>query len=158
MIGLIVTIPLVLIGLVIIAFGYAEASKAYWDYRVKGMCEKDGGIKLYERVLVAPQYVDQDGNIRIPLNMHRTPPFAWEAKPSDLFYVEMSENDIKTGRPRVRQYRYTVYRSVDKKALGESTGFSRIGGDFPTFAHESSYACPRNIERDLFSAVFEKSK
>jgi len=42
--------PLILIGLVVMAFVFTLLNKAYWDYRVKQMCEKDGGVTVYEKV------------------------------------------------------------------------------------------------------------
>ena len=68
----------------------------------------------------------------------------------------MIVNDIETGSPTIKRFHFKVVRSVDQKVLGESISYSRIGGDLPTFAHPSSYICPENVDRDLFSAVFEK--
>jgi Tfp pilus assembly protein PilV len=42
LVKVLISIPLVLIGLVILAFAYTELNKAYWDYRVKELCEKEG--------------------------------------------------------------------------------------------------------------------
>ena len=101
---LMLTFPALLIILVIIAFAYCEAHKSYWDGKVAEMCEKDGGVRVNERVVATSQYVDKDGNIRIPPNANRENPFEWEAKPNDLFYYETEINEIKNGWLAVKQF------------------------------------------------------
>lgn len=43
LIGWIVAVPLGLISLLILVIGFYEGRKAYWDSKVREMCEKDGG-------------------------------------------------------------------------------------------------------------------
>ena len=50
LVKVLISIPLVLIGLVILAFAYTELNKAYWDYRVKELCEKEGRVTVFETV------------------------------------------------------------------------------------------------------------
>ncbi|MBK9667618.1 MAG: hypothetical protein IPO61_18090 [Gammaproteobacteria bacterium] len=45
----ILLLPLILAGL---GIAYCEANKAYWDHRVRELCKKDGGVTVFERVLL----------------------------------------------------------------------------------------------------------
>ena len=154
--GWLLMIPMAIVALLILVFGFYEGRKAYWDSEVKAMCEKEGGIQVYERVVIPARYLDRDGNIKIPTaNTDPTrKPFSWEAKPDDLFYYTRDHKTIVSGRLVVGRDEVTIVRRVDKKILGKAVTFGRGGGDFPTYAHPSSFRCPRH--QDLEEAVFAK--
>jgi len=144
--------------LLLVAVGFFEGRKAYWDYRVKGMCEKDGGTKVFERVAIPPQYVDKDGFIRIP-SKPAIPdkPLSFEAKTTDSFYYEAIDTPIVSGYLAVGKHSFNVVRTSDSKILSTMIVYSRSGGDFPTFAHPSSYSCPGAKSRpDPLDATFIK--
>jgi hypothetical protein len=44
-----------LVVLLLLAVGFFEGRKAYWDYQVRGMCEKDGGARIHEHELITHQ-------------------------------------------------------------------------------------------------------
>ena len=46
-------IPLALVLMLILAVAFFEGRKAYWDYRVREMCAKDGGGKLSQHVTIS---------------------------------------------------------------------------------------------------------
>ena len=88
-VGWLLLTPIAIIVLIIFVVSVFEGRKAYWDFRVKEMCEKDGKIQVYEHVAIPERYLDKDRNIKIPpasSDLSRKP-FAWEAKPSDLFFT-----------------------------------------------------------------------
>ena len=149
-------IPLAILAMLILAVGFYEGRKAYWDYRVNEMCEKDGGIQVFERVVIPDRYLDKDRNITIPVaNTDPTrKPFAWEAKPEDLFYYMRDHRSIINGYLAVGRDEAKIIRGADKKILGTAVIFGRSGGDFPTFAHPSSFRCPKH--QNLEEAVFIK--
>lgn len=140
-------IPVVFVALLLLAIGFFEGRKAYWDYQVRGMCEKDGGMKLYHRVPLPKRYLDADGFIRIPsIN---------KADSSDLFNYSVETQKIKEGDLAVYRYHVTVMRRSDSVLLGESVIYGRSGGDFPTYAYPSRFVCPENQgESQLINAIF----
>jgi len=143
LVKMLLIVPGVLVLLLLLAIGFFEGRKAYWDYRVKEMCEKDGGTKVFERVSIPSTYLDKDGNIRIPAKPS-TPdkPLHFEAKPTDLFYYETIDEPIMSGYLAVGKHTFNVVRASDRKILATMIVYSRSGGDFPTFAHSSSFSCP----------------
>ena len=148
-IGWLITMPIVLL---ILAIGFYEGRKAYWDYRVKGMCEKDGGVKVFQTVELNEQeyalFLNKFGQLDIPLENRA------------VENVPIVHSDTRTyvhrGNPEVWRYQLVVIRKSDKKALGVRISYARVGGDL--FAlHPSRYLCPEKSE-DLFSAIVHKTK
>lgn len=136
-------IPAALVVLLLLAVGFFEGRKAYWDYRVKRMCEKDGGVRVFERVAIPPMYVDRDGVIRIPAKPSiPDKPLHFEAKPTDLFYYETIDESIVSGYLAVGKHTFNVVRAIDRKILATMIVYSRSGGDIPAFSHPSSFSCP----------------
>jgi hypothetical protein len=153
-IKLLVSMPLLLIGLVILAFIYTEINKSYWDYRVKGMCELDGGVIIYESVILTQEeyekYGGKNGAIRVPLK-NSSSASRYPYLKTNLNYIERESN------PSVIKREFIVYRVSDNKKLGKMITYSRNGGDFPTgIAHPSGFSCrdvagiDLNIEKQIF--------
>lgn len=159
LLGWIISIPVVLIGLLILVVISFEARKAYWDYRVAEMCERDGGIKIYEKAILPKRYINNDEDVHIPAAYadKTRPRFKWEAQPDDSFYYQSETKEIHAWNPEVKKRTTKIIRSSDGKVLGKQTNYSRVGGDIPTgIMYPSSYSC-RNvegIELDIESQVF----
>jgi hypothetical protein len=160
-IGWLLIIPIAIVVVLILAFAFFEGRKAYWDNVIRAMCEKEGGIKVYERVLISSRYLDKDRNIKIPSAYAESSrkPFEWEAKPGDLYYYVSERQPIIDGYLAVGRTNLKIIRALDKKVLGETVVFRRSGGDFPTFAHPSSFVCPKDQSLpQLQEAVFVKPR
>jgi hypothetical protein len=97
-------IPGVLILLVLLAMGFFEGRKAYWDYQVRGMCEKDGGVKVYERAPLPQKYFDRDGHIRIPFDAHATA--------GDEYFLRTIRTSIVDGHLSVVKHQTQLFRSA----------------------------------------------
>ena len=139
LIGWIIAIPLVLIGLVILVFIGCELNKAYWDYKVDKMCEKDGGMHIIERVSVTNEDIDLlghvNGKISVPIK---------ELEPANApVYSEDTTTYIRDTYPKVWRTDVKILRRADRKVIAKYVSYSRVGGDFPTgLAHDSSFGCP----------------
>jgi hypothetical protein len=53
-----ILVPLILIGL---AIAGTEFNKAYWDHKVRELCEKDGGVTVYEAIELSPEEFKRRG-------------------------------------------------------------------------------------------------
>lgn len=137
--------------LVILGFIGTELNKAYWDSRVREMCESEGGITVYETVqLSREEYIEYggiDGTIPVPNeNSSQGTNFP--------FFASRKRSDIRNGYPEVWTNETIIYRKADAKELGRYVTFTRRGGDFPSgIAAASSFSC-----RDVsgFRTDFEK--
>ena len=121
LVGWIVAIPFIL---VVIAFLFCEANKAYWDSQVREMCEKDGGVTVYETVtLTREQYLKNDGY----KGMITIAPES-NSKPHHEFYKKQTNTIIKKSNPKVIRSEYITYRKTDNKKLGTWVTYGRGGG------------------------------
>lgn len=149
-VGLLLLFPLLLIAALIGWVAFAEARKNYWDDKVREMCAKDGGVQVFEvQTLSAEAYEslrDKFGNIVI-----RPPQFSSKEAP---IIMNTDDSAIRASDPEVRRTEYFAIRTVDKKILGKSVFYSRIGGDSFTL-HPSSFGCPKD-SKSLSEVVISK--
>lgn len=50
-------IPVALISLLVLAIGFYEGRKAYWDSKVREMCAKDGGVQIINKLRVSTEEI-----------------------------------------------------------------------------------------------------
>lgn len=117
------------------------------DAEVRRLCEKDGGIKVYETVKLPAERFDEYGQIRIP--------YKEITKPEDDYYYESSRIFIEAGYTQVWRSHIKVYRNTDKKIIGEAISYARRGGDIPGPWHSTSFRCPEeaglnNLKNQIF--------
>ncbi len=151
-------IPVILISLLVLAVIYCEVNKAYWDHKVKQLCEKDGGVTVYEKVNVSdknyPDFLlDSLGNPILP--------FYRNMRDSDPFFYTHEEYSIKKGFLRASKGITKIIRSSDKKELGRFVVFQRTGGDLPlVINHPSSFSCNRlkGFNHNLAKSIFNVEK
>lgn len=131
-----------LIGLLVLLFVLCELNKAYWDYRIREMCKKDGGLHLFESITISHDeflaWGGQDGVPGVPI------PFENENRLDVPIFQRTTQVSIKTHRPHVRKDITEYVRRSDGKILARYEYYARTGGDFPSPAHESSFGCPRD--------------
>jgi hypothetical protein len=119
--------------------GYAPGRQSYWDEKVREMCEKDGGVTVYERTPISTLQAEKlpkiEGSISIP---HKS----LAAVGSPLVSTD-TEEILREWGPKVVRRETTVMRQIDGKVVGKMVSYARIGGDLPTGISEgSSFACP----------------
>ena len=136
------------------AFWEVAGKKMYWDARVRELCGKDGGTKVYEAVELPADLVDKFGRINIPEKS--------DAKPADLYFYEREIQYLRNDDPKLSRTHHVIIRRRDNKVLGESIRYGRGGGDLPGPWHPSTYTCPPisknniGIERQVFIKGGEK--
>lgn len=157
--GWLLMIPIVIIALLMVTVGFYEGRKAYWDYRVREMCEKDGGVVVFEKLSVSAEQYDDlprvEGSIAIGS--------AALSKPSNPAFSVDREIVLKEWDPRVIRWERMVKRRSDGKVVGEIISYSRIGADFPlSFGHPTSFSCPEYkklySDQARFFSVLGRSK
>jgi len=141
----------------IVYFGPSGYRKAQMDKEVDRLCAVDGGIRVFEHVLLPSSKFDQFGFPTVPLTTSKA------AKDADFVIddeiVEVVKGDLH-GRstPSLHKSLTKVVRVFDKKVLGTSIGYYRYGGDPDGPWHPSHYmGCTEELGKRLVSAVFSKS-
>lgn len=128
------------------SFWYAGGRLYYYDWLVDRMCAADGGVAVYETVLVSKEkYKDVVGGI---VNFEKI-------KSTDEYKMESERYYYRTGWPDIERNHNKIVRISDGKVLGEFVFYSRRGGNFPGPWHGSSYRCPQHIP-NLTSLIFLK--
>ncbi len=148
---LLIGIPVGLLVLLALTLAFYEGRNAYWDWRVKQLCEKEGGIKVYEVItLDAATYDsmrDQFGAFSVPSKKY--------ALNAPIFQTSM-QTEIRRWNPSVWQIESSIQRTADGKVLGTYTSFGRVGGDLVAL-HPSSFGCPRQGP-DLLQATIKRGE
>lgn len=136
----------------VLGIGGCEARKVYYDWQVRKMCAKDGGVTVVESVaLKRAEYdalLNQFGKLDIPSR-------GKEPAGAVLVHVDKYEY-FRESNPRVARYELSVLRAADNKILGTRVSYSRVGGDFLAF-HPSIFSCP-SVNADLSALVVHQSK
>ena len=134
--------------------GCSTPSQVYWDHKVKELCEKDGGVTVYEKVeLTREEYERNDGKnggIRVPSEKS---PLAGKYD----FSSKTINSDINASNPHVWRTEGVIYRKSDGKELGKMVTYSRRGGDISTGIAESShFGCGdiKTIKLDVENQIF----
>lgn len=143
-------------GLMVVAF-IAVLSGLLWlavgekwlaDRQVRELCAKDGGVKVYEMVVLPEQQFNELKRKNFVLE--------YQAKPTDEYYIETDKNYYRQGRLNVSRSQSRVIRRSDGKVLGEYIRYARVGGDLLGPWHHSSFSCsdlakqPVNFETAIF--------
>ena len=123
--------------------------KARLDQQVRELCAKDGGVKVFETVKLPPERFDKFGAVRVPIKK--------DAKSGDEYYYEWDIRYYKQGNPTMWRNQFTLYRTSDKKILGEAIGYGRRGGDIPSPMNDSSYGCPLDADISILQQRVFKS-
>ena len=153
-IKLLFLIPLALMGFVVLFYIYTELNKAYWDKKVRRLCEKDGGVTVYEEIeLFKSNYPTLKFTSKNSLIL----PSEQETKGKEPFFYRFSSQVLRAGDPEIRKYEDFIVMREKKKVLGKRIIYSRVGGDFPTgISHHSSFSCRdiRSINTNLSTSIF----
>jgi hypothetical protein len=148
LIGWLLMIPVALVVLLILAVAFYEGRKAYWDYRVREMCEKDGGVKILEKLRISRLDIEHLGRVGGKIGV----PVKELAHPNSPAYSILTITELRDSNPRVSRGESVIVRRTDQRVVALLVVYTRSGGDFPTgFSEGTSLACPnlKNITSDL---------
>ncbi len=117
-------------------FWLVAGEKLWLDHKVRELCAVDGGVRVYETVMLP----------REKFNQWRQPNFYSPTQGEDALgpeYVFKEESpDFENKDAKAFRYHYKVIRRSDQKVLGETTSYERRGGDLPGPWQPSSFTCP----------------
>jgi len=145
-----------LLAWVFCSFWYNGGQNYYYDAKVKRLCAKDGGIKVYETVTWPPEKFNRWGQ----------PKFYKPTQGENTLGPEYVYKDetihLRRGNPSIRKHHTQIFRKSDMKLLGETTVYSRGGGDFLSRVLAASvFWCPDITKSNsiiLMTRIFTKGK
>ena len=115
-----------------------DARKADWDQKITEMCEKDGGVQIYEKVNISADEAKLLPHVSGKLS-------ATIKRLADLnapVITEEVRTHLHDSAPEVWRTEVTFIRRSDNKVVARRVTYSRRGGDFPSIAHDSYFGCP----------------
>lgn len=110
--------------------------KAYYDRQVSELCAKDGGVEIYETVVLPAEQFDKLKQRNFVLFSKAL------AEPNDEYYRASDDRYYKQGFINFVRMESRIVRRNDGKVLGKSIRYGRVGGDLPGPWHHSSFTCP----------------
>ena len=122
-----VEVSAILATIVILAgcAGYVPGAKPYWDSKVKEMCEKDGGVRIFQKLRISSHEAELlssgNGELGIPVKQL--------AKPNSPAYAVLTTTTVRKGTPSVTRTESTIYRRSDQAVLAQWVVYTRSGGD-----------------------------
>jgi hypothetical protein len=117
---------------------FFELRKAHWDRKITQLCQSDGGVTVFERVRISPAQRALLGSVDQKIAI----PIKELAPPDAAVYSQLKTTHLRVADPEVWRDEVSVIRAADQKTIARWVVYSRLGGDFPTFAHPSRHACP----------------
>jgi hypothetical protein len=127
--------------------GYAPGRQSYWDAQIAEMCKKDGGVTIFEQVQISKfkyqKLARSGGYVGVVSKRLLTE--------DDVVYAEWAEQILHDSNPRVRRIEQVIKRRDNDRPVARVVSYGRTGGDIPSPAHESSFACPADVE--ILSAI-----
>lgn len=136
--GLIGNFFLIPVLLIVLAVGFFEGRKAYWDYRVREMCKRDGGVIINEKIFISAEQEKKLPKIDSYLGVA---PEAL-AKSDEPAFTRYQRISIKEGNLSVARHVKEIVRRSDGRVVGQVISYGRGGGDFLSPAHPSTFSCP----------------
>ncbi|UJP04761.1 MAG: hypothetical protein LZF61_07815 [Nitrosomonas sp.] len=124
-------------------------SKRELDAEVDRLCAIDGGIRVYETVVLPPDKFNERGEINFfrPTQSENALGIEYVFKREIYYY--------KQGNPDFFRLHTQVYRRLDGKLLGESVFYKRGGGDLSGPWHGTSHMCPElSVKSDVMRQIF----
>ena len=117
--------------------------KTKLDNEVRRLCAIDGGITVYETVLLPAEKFAKDGTIVIPAK--------WLSQLGDAYYYERTTYYEKKGDPEMWRSHTKIIRWSDGKLLGEMISYTRSGGGMLGVWNPSTLRCPADAGLDDLS-------
>ncbi len=121
----------------VLAIAFYEGRKACWDFRIDRMCQRDGGVTVFEKIrLTQDEYERLGGRMgEIPIPARAT------ADASAAFVSDTKDKFIREQSPSVWRSESTIYALDSNRKIARYVSCTRRGGDFPAYAHPSYFLC-----------------
>jgi hypothetical protein len=143
-------IALLPIVVIVGGIGGCEARKAYFDWQVRKLCEKEGGVTVYEHYRPSNETLKALGG---ETTLSSLPDKSLQRFDIPVYQHLLESVARREGSPTIARHEAIVARWSDSKVLGRLVIFSRAGGDFPFSGSAPSYfQCPA-VNTDLVRQV-----
>lgn len=155
-------IPIQLTAILLLALTGCE--RYALDRQMDELCKKDGGIKIYEKVILPATYFNATGGLILgpavaqssDASSRRIGEDEYRIVTHQIYIAGSRSTDVQGGHGVLVRVRVSIIRSRDKFLLGEQVWYHRGGGDGFTFGFQpSGKSCPL-FTQDLTQLVLPR--
>jgi hypothetical protein len=118
--------------------GWMPGRQAYWDAQVKQMCKADGGVKIFDQIVVSAS--EAAALPKVGDFFAVTPETL--AKDKHPAFSRLTTKAVRERDPSVIRYEQEIVRKSDLRVVAIAISYARGGGDFPVGDHPSTFWCP----------------
>ena len=112
------------------------------DALMEELCQKDGGMKIYEKVVLPADQFRESGIPKFFETWNRS---------SGSYYFRSDTERLKQSKPTLEKLTFSVIREIDKKLLAQYVVYLRIGGGFVWVpGPDPSKSCPSDANDIVF--------
>lgn len=150
---ILIGIPAALITIAIGWYSFATLRLQYWDNKVREMCEKEEGLRVFEKIYLSnheyQSLIGLSGEIAVRLE-----------QPYSLmpFFINLNKSIIHDGKPEVVRLEQQLIQRKNNKIIATLTTYSRIGGDPGFVDNPSTFSCPVVHENWFTNVIYRKGE
>ena len=146
------------LGVFVLWLFFWPSEKDHLNAQMAELCKKDGGVKIYETVKLAPEMFDDLGNLKAGVNIRTSEQYVTQFAGAYELYSEpvlvIKSGDSLKGEGNLARLHTKLVRISDGKDLAETVNYYRSGGDRWFAGMPSSSTC--GLDMDYLNKVFEK--
>lgn len=129
--------------------GYVPGAQAYWDGRVKELCERDGGVQVLDHIVVTPS----EARVLPRVAGYLAVAAEENAKPQEPAFIRIRRTNLHEREPSVVRYEQEVVRRSDQRVVAIAVSYARGGGDLLPIDHPTTYWCPEPVQ--IYKGIHE---
>jgi hypothetical protein len=137
-------------------FGYVPGEIGYWDARVDELCQKDGGVTIFEAIeLPTAEYERylRRGELWLPSV------FGPNGMRPDPIYARRTLTSLRIGNPHVTKSTVSIVRGSDQKVLATRVTYTR-DVNLPSFgpSRHDQHQCPGIADATFFAQAIKERR
>lgn len=136
---------------------FCSCEKDKLDRQMAEFCQKDGGSRVYEKIVLPEEMFDESG---YPFPGWRNRLNREDRLSKDYLYIHedkiLKPGDPFKGEGQLSRIHIKIIRKSDNKLLGETVAYIRAGGDGFVIGHYTMNSCPKTGE-PIEKLVFVKN-
>jgi hypothetical protein len=108
------------------------SEKDHLNAQMAELCKKDGGVKIYETVKLAPEMFDDLGNLKAGVNVRKGEDYVTQFAGAYELITEnkvLKDGDSLKGEGRLARHHTKLLRMSDQSLIAEMVDYNRAGGD-----------------------------
>lgn len=149
-----------ILAALLLAVMLSGCEQARVDAQMEQLCKQDGGMKIYETVILPKEQFTPYGDIKFFQKSNSGGGYQFESKSEQIKVAKPALNFFTWNPANLHKFSYFVIREDDKRVLGSLVMYHRLGGAIvPRLGPDPAKHCPIDIDDKVFlRTVFVQDK